>query len=164
MIRFEVKKHLSAMEREQKIIERIKELKKKEILVGIPEDTADRREGEINNPSLLYLHTHGSPLRNLPARPVIEAALEDSETQEVISADLKLVAEAIMEEDFTKAERLMKLTGMDAVNKIKEWFENPRNNWPPLKPATIKAKGSDAILVDTGQMRNSITYVISEKE
>ena len=164
MIKFEVKEHLSEMKREEKLIEKIKELKKKEVFVGIPAKNVTRKEGEMNNASLLYLHTKGSPLRNLPSRPVIEAALNDEENQRLISEDLKVVAEAIMEEEFSKAEKLLEIAGMDAVNKIKEWFENPKNAWPPLRPVTIKAKGSDAILVDTGQMRNAITYVISGEE
>jgi hypothetical protein len=164
MINFEVKEHLAAMKKEQKLIETIKKLKRKEILVGIPEENAERKEGEMNNPTLLYIHTHGSPLMNIPSRPVIEAALDDKENQIAIAVDLKLIAEAIMDEEFSKAESLMKTTGNDVMNRVHAWFENPKNGWPPLKPATIKAKGSNAILIDTGQMRNAITYVISEGE
>jgi hypothetical protein len=39
------------------------ELRKIEVLVGIPEATAQRKGEKINNPSLLYIHTHGSPAR-----------------------------------------------------------------------------------------------------
>jgi hypothetical protein len=43
---------------------------------------------------------------------------------------------------------------------IKLWFEDSRNNWPPLAESTIKAKGSDKPLQDTGKMRDAITYVV----
>ena len=41
-----------------------------------------------------------------------------------------------------------------------EGFENPKNNWPPNSPRTIAKKGSDVPLIDTGELRKSITHVI----
>ena len=36
-------------------------------------------------------------------------------------------------------------------------------NWKPNAPLTIELKGSSHPLIDTGQMRQSITYVVEEK-
>lgn len=34
--------------------------------------------------------------------------------------------------------------------------------WQPIKPATIKAKGSSKTLIDTGTLRNSITWQVNQ--
>jgi len=183
MLDFKVKENLQAMKKDQKLFDRIKQLRKVEILVGIPEAKSKRRRGEMNNATLLYIHTKGSPLKNLPARPLIEPALEAPDNSDRIAADLKAVGKAIIEEKFTEAERLMRITGQDAVNMIHNWFDDPRNGWPPDTKETVMAKlrktkkklaerqemindyleGKEDInttLVDTNQMRRSITYVL----
>jgi len=54
----------------------------------------------------------------------------------------------------------LKRTGMDAASRVRMWFVNPKNLWAPNSPRTVKRKGSDRPLIDTGQLRKSITYVI----
>jgi hypothetical protein len=169
------------------VYEDILSLFKKEILVGIPEEQSERKSDEMNNATLLAIHSKGSPLRGIPARPIIEPALEASGNKEKISADLKLISEAMINRDKALAERLMNLTGQDAVNIVLDWFTDPRNNWPPDKEATVKAKikkaykdkkkvkqtikkylageeGINQTLVDTAQMKKAITYVIRDKK
>jgi hypothetical protein len=51
--------------------------------------------------------------------------------------------------------------GLWVVNKVKAKFGS--DDLVPNSEATIKAKGSDKPLIDTGQLRNSITYVIRKK-
>ena len=68
--------------------------------------------------------------------------------------------QAFLQLDFDKGEKRLKATGMKAQNVVRAWFVNPKNNWPPNSPATIAAKGSDRPLIDTAEMRKSITYVI----
>jgi len=46
--------------------------------------------------------------------------------------------------------------------KIKETITEGRGEWPPLKPATIKRKGSSKPLIDTGKLRASITHKIDK--
>lgn len=191
MIDFKVKENLESMKKEQKLFSQLRELKKIDILVGIPEKKGKRRgEGKMNNATLLFIHTKGSPLNNLPPRPIIEPALTASDNAEKISADLKEIALAALNGQFPQAERLMKVTGQDAVNMIKNWFDDPRNGLQRNKPETVKAKlrklgkrvltagerremiedyqagvtGIDTVLVDTGQMRRAIDYVLRKRE
>ncbi|MBY6921870.1 hypothetical protein HYH30_19035, partial [Clostridium botulinum] len=44
------------------------------------------------------------------------------------------------------------------------WFTNPSNNWAENSAETIKRKDSDKPLIDTGELRKSITYVIKGGE
>jgi len=52
--------------------------------------------------------------------------------------------------------KMVKTVGAWMEGKIKETITT--GNFRPLKPATIRAKGSSTPLIDTGQMRNSITH------
>lgn len=176
------------LKKEAQLLERMKMIAQKGVLVGIPVKYNGRNEniqkGKMNNATLLYIHTKGSPKINLPARPLIEPALEANSDK--IAEDLAQVSKAVLDGNTQQALRLMEVTGLDAVNMIMDWFENPANGWQPNTEATIKAKlrktgkslkkrkklmeeyhaGSediDQVLVDSGQMRKSITYVIGDK-
>lgn len=157
------------------------------IYVGIPEENAKRDDDkEINNAQLLYIHTNGSPVKNIPARPVIEPALTASGNEEKLATDLKQIIELSLNNKKPQALMKAEQTGQRAVNMIKKWFVDPRNGWPPNAPATVWRKirktgkdlaermeifqkylsgeeGINTVLVDTAEMRNSITYIVEEK-
>lgn len=187
MIDFKVKENLESMNREKKFYDQLKKLKKISILVGIPEERGKRRKRrEMNNATLLFIHTKGSPLNGLPPRPLIEPALTAPDNAQKIDEDFKKVVLAALENNFDQAKRFMGIAGQDAVNMIRNWFDDPRNGWEPDKPETIKAKlrktkkklperqqlfesyvaGDQEInttLVDTGQLRKAITYIFREE-
>ena len=50
--------------------------------------------------------------------------------------------------------------GLMASSDIKEQIKN--GSYAPLKQATIKRKGSSKPLIDTGQMRQSVTYELEK--
>jgi hypothetical protein len=161
-------------------------LTKQQVLVGIPATTAQDRTNDllkalgsargrrkarlmklatksvINNAELLFIHTNGSPLRHIPARPVIEPAIEDSTNKALIVAQLELAAQAAVEGRKDQVTRLLKLAGTVAEVAVRGWFTNPKNHWAPNVPSTIRAKGSDKPLIDTGELRKSITYVVEQ--
>jgi len=131
----------------------------------------------------VYITAKGSPLWKLPPRPIIEPALEAQGNRERIQEDLKLAAKEMLDGKSTEAINALHVAGIDAVNMIKDWFIDPRNNWPLATDATVQAsinrkykskrkraakmdaykagkEGSKQLLVDTGQMRNAITYIV----
>jgi hypothetical protein len=143
----------------------IKTIGQMSCLVGIPEATATRdakdgKKANVNNAMLLFWHTKGSPLHGYPARPSVEPAIEASGNKEKISEDLGMVAEYVMKGDSIQAKKFLELAGQDAVNAIQAWWDDSRNGWAPDAPMTIKMKGSSQVLVDTGQLRRAINYVI----
>lgn len=186
MIDFQVSQNLNLANKDATFLKKLQSLKKLEVLVGIPEKKAPRKKGKMNNATLLYIHTKGSPLNNLPARPLIEPALEADDNAEKISEDLREVVKAILDGNEGKAQRLMGKTGQDAVNAIQDWFDDPRNGWEPNTDATVKRKlrkkykkdlskrkqafteykegieNINSILVDTGALKRAITYVLRE--
>jgi len=158
----------------------------KRVLVGIPATNAQERAAQlvtlaatmkgkarkrtlalaskalVNNAELMYIHTHGSPLHKIPPRPVIEPALNDKENQRMILPELELAAKAALKGDKALVKRQLDLAGIVAENACKQWFVNPKNGWPPNKPATIKRKGSSRPLIDTGALRQNITHVLAD--
>ncbi len=174
------------------LLERLMGLQKRHIYVGIPQANDSRKSGEIGNAELLYIHTHGirrrsminemdasmangmkysdafmlylqshgSPLWQSPPRPVLEPAIEANKAK--IAAQFKKIYEAAAKADGEGMERAIVRTGLAAQNVCRDWFTDPRNNWPPNAPATIERKGSENPLIDTGSMRKAITYVVRE--
>ena len=104
----------------------------------------------------------GSPFWRIPPRPIIEPAIEAN--QDKLNPDFAKILGLMVAGNFEGAEKQMNATGMRAQNFVRNWFVDPRNNWPPNTPATIAMKGSDKPLIDTGQLRKSITYVIRKPE
>jgi hypothetical protein len=171
----------------QALTESLNSLKKKQVYVGIPATDAMERkrqvlalsrgmrgrrkkraekmavESGINNAELTYIHTHGSALRGIPPRPIIEPAIEDRENQEKILPELELAAKAALDGKSEEVVRELNLAGIVATNAVKKWFVNPKNNWAPNAPSTIRAKGSSRPLIDTAALRQAMTYVVGEE-
>jgi hypothetical protein len=118
----------------------------------------------INNAELCYILTNGSPKHHTPPRPIVEPAIEDRQNSEEIVHELKLAGIAALDGKPDEVLRQLNLAGMVAQNKVRGWFTNPRNGWAPNKPSTIRRKGSSRPNIDTGALRNAVTYVMGEKE
>jgi hypothetical protein len=111
----------------------------------------------------MYIHSKGSPNWNIPPRPIIEPAIMDKQNRRLIEAELVEAGKAALAGDKQLMMQFFKRAGMTAQNVVKAWFTNPRNGWAPNAPSTIKRKGSDKPLIDKGQLRNAIDYVIITK-
>lgn len=114
----------------------------------------------VNNAQLMYIHSKGSPVNHIPARPVIEPAIMASPNKEAIAFQLSKATQASLEGKPGQVLSRLAKAGMAGSNASKAWFTDSRNNWAPNKPATIRAKGSSKPLIDTGALRASITYVV----
>ncbi len=145
----------------QAVQKSIKELKKIDVLVGIPQEEAGREQNDITNAELLYIHTNGSPANNIPPRPIVEPAIQDS--KEEIGTLLKEAILKALEGDTDGAMAGMERAGTQGENAVKGWFTNPKNNWAENAESTKKRKGSSKPLIDTGQLRKSITHVVKKK-
>ncbi len=138
-------------------------LTKKEVLVGIPAEEASRKGEGPNNAELAFIHTLGSPLRNIPARPFLEPAINDPDNRKLINAQLEQAAKAALEGDEALLDQKLNLAGTVASNAAKQWFTSSKNNWAPNAPATIAQKGSDKPLIDTAQLRRAVNHIVKDK-
>lgn len=139
------------------------DIERSDVLVGIPQ-ARNSRDGEpIGNAALMFILTHGSPLHGIPATPVIEPAIAADGNRQIISGELKDGAKALLDRNATQATASLRRAGTAGSNAAKAWFTDPRNNWPPNKPSTIRRKGSDRRNIDTGALRRAITFVLRQE-
>lgn len=110
----------------------------------------------------LYIREHGSPAMAIPPRPVLEPSIQAN--KEAIGKWLGKAGQEALAGKPDKSRADLEKAGMRAANGARAWFKDPRNNWPPNSPRTIKQKGSDKPLIDTGEMRKAITYVVRDKK
>jgi hypothetical protein len=160
-----------------------------EVLVGFPDDTADRKEpgDPMTNAALGYIHDHGAPEAHIPARPFMIPGMNNAKPQ--AEKELVKLAEAvskgkkgpkgrnIVEVGFTRlglvvqralrakinegippplAERTLAERAARGRKGAKQELENRAKG---MTPSTALAKP----LIDTGQLRNAINYVIRSR-
>jgi len=145
----------------------VKKFKRDAVLVGIPEADTTREAGEpINNATLLALSEFGSPINNIPSRPVMTIGLRNAQA-EIIEA-FKKGAKLALSKGIPALSIAYNRAGLVASNAIKKAI-NAQDGIEPPSAATLAAraargfKGTKALLV-TGQMRNAITYVVRGEE
>jgi hypothetical protein len=141
---------------------RLEKLKIAAVYVGIPADRNLRSDSEVTNSQLLYIQSKGSPLQNIPPRPVIEPAIESPDNRSLIADEMKQAAQSALEGDAEGMHQHLENAGQLGENAAKAFFTDPLNQWAPDAPSTIEEKGSSQPLVDTGSMRSSITHVVQE--
>lgn len=134
-------------------LEKAKRLKVK---VGLP---SEKIGGKVygDGTSILQVgiwHEYGT--KHIPKRSFIRAPFVTK--REEINAYIATQFNNVFENG-TDAEVALGRVGIKGMNICKGAFrERGYGEWKALKPSTIKAKGSDAPLVDTGVLRNSITW------
>lgn len=106
----------------------------------------------------MYVHEHGSPLFKTPPRPVLVPAMDNSKDK--VAEQLKLAFQAVL--DGSNVLNELSKVGMLGQDIARKWFTDPDNKWEANSPLTIKKKGSNKPLIDTGALRESITYVIRD--
>ena len=156
----------------KKFAEDMKAFKAKEILVGIPEDKSARKDDDededetVTNAQLGYIHNYGSPARNIPARPFMEPGIKH--IQKEIVDEFKHTARQVFVSGADALTEGYNRVGILAQNSVKKVIVN-QEGFKGLEDKTIEArkakgfKGKKA-LIRTGQLLNSITYVIRDKK
>lgn len=148
-----------------KILQALKEVGKKDVLVGIPEGNSDRDDSDIGNAAIGYINENGSPAQNIPARPHLVPGVRKAQSETLPL--LKAAAQSILSGDSAEANRSLEQAGTLAANSVKSVITNAE--FVPLAPDTIRNRLSrgrtgDKPLIDTGQYRRSITYVVRDKD
>ena len=128
------------------------------IAVGLPSEEVG---GKVYGDGMTVLqvgaiHEYGAG--NNPRRSFLRTpfAVKKADMDKAIAQQFKDVFER-----GKKAETALGLIGTVAVNISKGAFTTRGyGEWPDISQATKDAKGSSQILIDTGTLRNSITYVV----
>ncbi len=90
-----------------------------------------------------------------PERSFIRAGW-DSNADDIFDAAETLVDDMFASE--VRADDVLTGLGAMTAGRIQDYLT--KMTFPPLSPMTIKRKGSSKLLIDTGQMRDSITWKV----
>lgn len=150
----------------------LKTLANTRVMVGVPADETARRDGAITNAALAYIHEHGAPEVGIPARSFLKPGIKAA--QSAVEGLLVKAAQSALAGQDGATRKALEAAGLTAVTSIRDVIS--AGIPPPLKPATVarrrtRSKGSKyrrqamtaamvTPLIDTGQLRNSITYVL----
>jgi hypothetical protein len=147
------------------VLRSIQQLASNEVLIGIPATTTERQDGEpINNATIGYIQERGSPVNNLPARPFLVPGVEAA--QKAATDELKKGADAAMSGNALAADRALHRAGITASNAVKAKINSGVP--PALAESTLAARRrrgrtGEVPLIDTGSLRNAVTYVLRKK-
>lgn len=111
----------------------------------------------ITMADLAAIHYYGAPSKNIPKRDVITPALEQN--QEKYLGFMERSIPALIEGSMD-LRTMWEYLGMEGQADIQKQMVTAR--LAPLHPRTIKRKGSSRPLIDTGQLRQDVTYIVSE--
>ncbi len=143
----------------RKLYKQINELKEGQVFVGFPEgeETHTGTDGESADMALIAAYNEFGT-STTPARPFLKQSVENNQDK------IKNMCEQISKElvNGKTAEQCLKELGTFGVGLVQDTITN--GSFEPNSPETIKKKGSDHPLIDTGQMRQAVHYVIRKKD
>lgn len=146
-----------------------RKLLKTEVLVGIPDSGAERtpEPGEKKAPSnalIGYVQEFGDEELHIPPRPFLIPGVQDAKDK--IAAQLQKAGIAAMSGNDSGIAAGFKAAGLVAQNSVRAKItEGP---FVPLAKRTLQARKArgrtgDRPLIDSGQLRASLTYVVTNK-
>ena len=145
-------------DRVAEVMAQIRRVDDNQVLVGFPGETSARGEA-INNPTLAYILDRGSPAANIPARPFLTPGVQAAEAK--IGKAFEVAVRKALDGDNGAIRRGLNQAGTVAVGSVQQKMTT--GPFAPLKPATIRRKGSSRPLIDTGALRAAVSYVIRPK-
>jgi hypothetical protein len=143
----------------------ISDLAKKDVLVGVPDGNPERDDGPISNAAIGYLQETGSPANNIPARPHLVPGIAGE--QDKIAERLGKAGSEALGGNSAAADRNLHAAGMLGQNAVRAKIsDGPFQQLADSTLAARRARGrtGEKPLLDTGQYRNAITYVIRNKQ
>lgn len=111
----------------------------------------------ITNAELMFIHEYGSPLRNLPARPVLQMTIDYTNKHLLQKTIDKCINKYLSSFDEKDVETELKRLCMKMENYARKLIYNNDGRLVPNAPSTIRAKGYNHPLFQTGQLARSIT-------
>lgn len=138
-------------------VKKLGKLRDYKLTVGIqgPEAEAIHADSDVRTVDVATFHEFGTS--RVPERSFIRATVDEKEDE--IRKLQKRVANGVKQGKLTE-EKALELLGLkvqgDMVARVRA------NIPPPLKPQTIKRKGSSVALIDSGQLVQAITFKVSK--
>lgn len=141
----------------KKLRERIAKQGRVSVTVGIHEAEGSKPhegQGGLTVEDVGVFHEYGTV--TIPQRSFLRGWADENETAN--KERLQKIAQAVLKGAIPSAEIGLERFGLYAVGSIQRRISDGIE--PPLAASTIKRKGSSVPLIDTGQLRSSITHRI----
>jgi phage gpG-like protein len=122
------------------------------VRVGIFGSEAAKDHGGLTNVEVASFHEFGL---GVPPRPFISQPIDRNE--EDLKRRLRKAGELVIKGTHT-TEQALELFGIHVTDLMKDAISN--REYQANAPATVQRKGSSTPLVNTGQLRNSITHEV----
>lgn len=144
-----------------------KNLSKYKFVLGVVDSNSKRKrnknQDEITNSEILELHELGSPLKKIPARPILGYTINHSYIDNLINEVIGDYINLCLIDKENEAERELMRTAMRIESFIRKSLRSGDHNLKPLSSYTISKKKSDLPLIDTGQLAKSIVCIVKRK-
>lgn len=134
----------------------------KTVTVGIHSDAGEHPDAGITNAQLGALLNYGNPNNKLygnpapiPARPWLIPGVQSGK-QDIIDTVAHGVSNAI------PAKQILEQMGAFAAGAVQQYMTDLQQ--PPNSAYTIAQKGSSNPLIDTGALRASVTYKVTNEK
>jgi len=148
------------------VLAALRSLTKSDVLVGVPssETAREPEEGEpegITNAAIGYIAEFGSPARNIPERPHLIPGIKSVEAK--IAKTFRVGANGVMDGKKDAASQALHKAGMIGQSAVRA--KVTEGEFVALSESTLanrrrRGRTGEKPLIDTGQYRRSITYVV----
>ena len=139
----------------KKILAEMQALGQKRVKVGIQSDAGVHDGGDMSVAFIAYKNEYGTPDGKIPPRPAHSNAFDDNRIS--INNLINRLTKGVSEGKLT-GQKAAEILGQTHEDNVKQSITNLRT--PANAPYTIAQKGSSNPLIDTGQTRNSVRYVV----
>ena len=141
------------------LLRRLAAVARRDVLVGVP--AGEARDDGPTNAEIGYQNEFGSPANNIPARPHLLPGV--AAVQDKVIAKLTQAVDVTATGRPSDAERHLHAAGLLAQNSVRRTLTTTA--YRPLSERTLaerRARGRTGTkpLIDTGQYRRSITYIV----
>ena len=138
----------------QRFFAEIEKLKEQQVFVGFQagQVTDDR---DVDMAQIAMFNELGTS--TAPSRPFLRKSVDENEDKINVTCGKEL--EKL--KSGATAETILKRVGALGVRLVQEKIGS--GSFEPNAPSTIRRKGSDKPLIDTGRMRQSVKYVIKKR-
>lgn len=145
----------------KEIYDAVKKLPEYQIEIGVISIHSKRKEKVrigLTNAELMFIHENGSPLRHIPARPVLQMTL-DYANRELLQPTIAKCIDAFLDSSLKESaiERELNKLCIRMENYAREIIYSNDGRLAPNAPSVAAKKKGNHPLFDTGQLARSIT-------
>lgn len=149
------------------VVKRLNALPTYYIEIGVVSGKTNRKQvvkAAITNAEILFINENGSPLRHIPARPVLQMTI-DWANANLLQSTLDKCIDAYIQSNFSEDAIKKELNKMciRMQNYARHLIYDNDGRLQENAPSTIRQKGFNHPLFQTGQLARSITCKLVDK-